>query len=66
MHEKYIVLLVQQKLAKKDGARIDRSRDIEHLWEFYLRYKQRYRVDDIQREEQRLRESGTYSSNFGE
>lgn len=45
---------------------MDRSRDVEHLWEFYQRYKRRNRVDDIQREENRLRESGTFSSNLGE
>lgn len=58
--------LLQQKLAKKDGAQIDRNRDIEHLWEFYQRYKRNNRVEDLQREEQRLRESGTFSANFGE
>lgn len=57
---------MQQKLAKRDGGRIDRNRDIEHLWEFYQRYKRRHRVDDMQREEQRLRESGSFSANFGE
>jgi hypothetical protein len=58
--------LLQQKFAKRDGAQIDRNRDIEHLWEFYLRYKRRHRVDDIQREEQRFLDSGTLSANLGE
>lgn len=58
--------MLQQKLVKREGARIDRNRDIEHLWEFYQRYKRRHRVEDMQREEQRLRESGTFSANFGE
>lgn len=57
---------MQQKLAKRDGAQIDRQRDIEHLWEFYRKYKTRYRVDDIQREEQKFLESGTFSTNMGE
>lgn len=57
-------ILLQQKLAKKDRAPIDRNRDVENLWEFYKRYKRRYRVDEMQREEQRLLESG--SSNLGE
>lgn len=59
--------MLQQKLAKRDGARIDRNRDIEHLWEFYQHYKRRHRVDDIQREEQKFRESGNFSTvNLGE
>ncbi|TKY73602.1 Callose synthase 10 [Spatholobus suberectus] len=57
-----LMSVIKQKLAKKDGVRIDRNRDIENLWKFYQNYKQRYRVDDIQREEQRLQESGTFSS----
>ncbi|XP_047174428.1 callose synthase 10-like [Vigna umbellata] len=58
--------VIKQKLAKKDGVRIDRNRDLENLWKFYLHYKQHHRVDDIQREEQRLQESGTFSSSLGE
>lgn len=57
---------MQQKLVKKDGARIDRNRDAERLWDFYQKYKRRHRVDDIQREEQRYRESGTFNANLGE
>ncbi|KAK7824056.1 callose synthase 9 [Quercus suber] len=57
---------LQQKLAKRDGARIDRNRDAEHLWEFYQQYKRRYRVDDIQREEQKWLETGALSVNIGE
>ncbi|XP_031403212.1 callose synthase 10 isoform X2 [Punica granatum] len=60
-----LMSVIKQKLAKKDGAQIDRNRDIEHLWEFYQRYRRRNRVDDLQREEQRLRESRTFSANFG-
>lgn len=58
--------LLQQKLVKKDGASIDRHRDIEHLWEFYNQYKRRHKVDDIQREQQKWRESGVISANLGE
>ncbi|XP_056174937.1 callose synthase 10 [Syzygium oleosum] len=59
-----LMSIIKQKLAKKDGAPIDRNRDVENLWEFYQRYKRRYRVDEMQREEQRLLESG--SANLGE
>lgn len=57
---------MQQKLAKKGGGPIDRNRDIELLWDFYNRFKKRHRVDDIEREEQKWRESGTFSANIGE
>lgn len=63
---KCLVYIMQQKLAKRDGARIDRNRDLERLWEFYQLYKRRHRVDDIQREEQKWRESGTFSATLGE
>ncbi|MCL7026736.1 hypothetical protein MKW94_027145 [Papaver nudicaule] len=61
-----LMSVIKQKLAKRDGARIDRNRDIERLWEFYQLYKRRHRVDDIQREEQKWRESGTVSATLGE
>ncbi|KAL7139530.1 hypothetical protein ABFS83_09G058200 [Erythranthe nasuta] len=54
------------KLAKKEGGQIDRNRDIERLWEFYNQYKRRHRVDDIQREEQKWREAGTFSADVGD
>ncbi|XVF11615.1 hypothetical protein REPUB_Repub08aG0042500 [Reevesia pubescens] len=57
-----LMSIIKQKLAQRDGGRIDRNRDIEHLWDFYQLYKRRHRVDDIQREEQRWRDSGTFSS----
>ncbi|GJM99141.1 hypothetical protein PR202_ga16218 [Eleusine coracana subsp. coracana] len=57
--------VIKQKLAKKDGAPIDRQNDIQVLWNFYLEYKSRCRVDDMQREQDRLRESGTYSTEMG-
>ncbi|XP_020112888.1 callose synthase 10 [Ananas comosus] len=61
-----LMSVIKQKLAKKDGAVIDRQRDIERLWNFYLTYKRRHRIDELQREQQRWRESGTFSTNLGE
>ncbi|KAI3994681.1 hypothetical protein MKX01_002297, partial [Papaver californicum] len=61
-----LMSIIKQKFSKRDGERIDRNRDIERLWEFYLLYKRRHRVDDIQREEQKWRESGTFSVTLGE
>nr|XP_004236315.1 callose synthase 10 [Solanum lycopersicum] len=61
-----LMSVIKQKLAKKEGTRIDRNRDIERLWEFYQQYKRRHKVDDIQREEQKWRESGAVSANIGE
>lgn len=55
---------MQQKLAKKDGSQIDRNRDAQYLWDFYQRYKRKHRVDEIQREEQKLLESGTFSADM--
>ncbi|KAK9995555.1 hypothetical protein SO802_020241 [Lithocarpus litseifolius] len=61
-----LMSVIKQKLAKRDGGQIDRNRDVELLWEFYQQYKRRYRVDDIQREEQKLLETGAFSVNIGE
>ncbi|KAF3620082.1 Callose synthase 10 [Capsicum annuum] len=61
-----LMSVIKQKLAKKEGARIDRNRDIERLWEFYQQYKRRHKVDDIRREEQKWRESGAVTANLGE
>uniref|UniRef100_A0AAU6MUF6 1,3-beta-glucan synthase n=1 Tax=Paeonia lactiflora TaxID=35924 RepID=A0AAU6MUF6_PAELC len=61
-----LMSVIKQKLAKKDGAQIDRTHDVERIWEFYQLYKRRHRVDDIQREEQKWRESGTFAANLGE
>ncbi|XP_062233797.1 callose synthase 10 isoform X2 [Phragmites australis] len=57
--------VIKQKLAKKDGASIDRQNDIQVLWNFYLEYKSRCRIDDMQQEQERLRESGTFSTEMG-
>ncbi|KAA8540725.1 hypothetical protein F0562_024356 [Nyssa sinensis] len=61
-----LMSVIKQKLAKRDGAGIDRDHDVERLWEFYQLYKRRHRVDDIQREEQKWLESGTFSANLGD
>ncbi|XP_057479619.1 callose synthase 10 [Actinidia eriantha] len=61
-----LMSVIKQKFAKRDGAQIDRNRDIERLWEFYQLYKRRHRVDDIEREERKWRESGTFSANLGD
>ncbi|BFG32650.1 hypothetical protein CerSpe_189240 [Prunus speciosa] len=34
-----LMSVIKQKLAKRDEGQIDRNRDIEHLWDFYQRYK---------------------------
>ncbi|CAM8912641.1 unnamed protein product [Rhodiola kirilowii] len=60
-----LMSVIKQKLAKKDGGPIDRNRDVERLWKFYQQYKKRHKVDDIQKEEQRLQETGTFSTNLG-
>nr|GEV05479.1 callose synthase 10 [Tanacetum cinerariifolium] len=57
--------VIKQKLAQKDGGRIDRNRDAQRLWNFYQLYKRKHRVDEIQKEEQRMLESGTFSADMG-
>ncbi|KAF4376976.1 hypothetical protein F8388_022692 [Cannabis sativa] len=59
-----LMSVIKRKLAKRDGAPVDRNHDIEHLYKFYQRYKKRHRVDDIRREEQRMWESGTFGTDF--
>ncbi|RWW19621.1 hypothetical protein BHE74_00036908 [Ensete ventricosum] len=59
-----LMSVIKQKLAKKDGTAIDRGHDIDLLWEFYVRFKRRHRVDDIQKEHERWRESGTFSTEY--
>ncbi|KAI4303806.1 hypothetical protein MLD38_039399 [Melastoma candidum] len=61
-----LMSIIKQKLDKRDGGQIDRNQDIEHFWNFYLRFKRQHRVDDLQREEERWRESGTFSTNMAE
>ncbi|GMH21528.1 hypothetical protein Nepgr_023370 [Nepenthes gracilis] len=61
-----LMSVIKQKRAKRDGAPIDRSADIERLWQFYQLYKQRHGVDDIQQAEQKWQDSRVSSANFGE
>ncbi|PIN24305.1 1,3-beta-glucan synthase/callose synthase catalytic subunit [Handroanthus impetiginosus] len=61
-----LMSVIKQKLAKKDGGQIDRHRDMERLWEFYHQYKRRHKVEDLQREERKWRESGTLSAKIGD
>lgn len=56
----------QQKLAKKEGATIDRSQDIVRLQEFYKLYRQKNNVEQLREEEMKLRESGAFSGHLGE
>ncbi|XP_078444435.1 glucan synthase-like 8 [Wolffia australiana] len=50
---------------KQKGQKMDRDSAIQHLWSFYQSYKRRHNVEDIQKDQQRLAESGTFSSTFG-
>lgn len=58
--------IIKQKIAKKGGTQINRERDIEDLWKFYQTYKIQHKVDDMQREQRRLRDSGVSGRNVGE
>ncbi|CAO1948934.1 unnamed protein product [Urochloa humidicola] len=57
--------VIKQKFAKKDGAAIDRQNDVQVLWNYYLEYKSRHQVEDMQREQERLRESETFDTKMG-
>jgi callose synthase len=57
---------LQQKLAKRDGAAIDRSQDIAKLQEFYKLYREKHKVDELIADEMKLRESAVFSGNLGE
>ena len=61
----FCIYFLFSKIVRKDGGQIDRNRDIEDLWEFNQRYKRRHRLEDMQRVEKRMRESGTFSAKFG-
>ncbi|KAK9154596.1 hypothetical protein Sjap_002076 [Stephania japonica] len=61
-----LMSVIKQKLAKRDGGRIDRSLDIARLQEFYKLYREKHKVDKLREEEMKLRESGTFSGNLGE
>lgn len=61
-----LMSVIKQKLAKREGGSIDRSRDITRLQEFYKLYREKNDVDKLREEEMELRESGTFSGNFQE
>lgn len=61
-----LMSVIKQKLAKKDGREIDRSQDIARIQEFYKRYREKHRVDELQEEELKLQESGTFSGDLQE
>ncbi|KAJ4773866.1 glucan synthase-like 10 [Rhynchospora pubera] len=61
-----LMSVIRQKLAKKEAGAIDRSQDVARLQEFYKRYREKNKVDELREEERRLRESAIYTSNLGE
>ncbi|XP_050371424.1 callose synthase 9 [Argentina anserina] len=61
-----LMSVIKQKLARRDGATIDRSQDIVRLQEFYKLYRQKNNVEQLREEETKLRESGVFSGNLGE
>ncbi|XP_031113012.1 callose synthase 9 isoform X2 [Ipomoea triloba] len=61
-----LMSVIKQKLAKREGGTIDRSRDIARLLEFYRLYRDRHNVDKLREEELKLRESSVFSGNLGE
>jgi hypothetical protein len=48
--------ILQQKRSKKEGEKIDRSQDIRYVQEFYRRFRERNRVDELEEEVRRDRE----------
>ncbi|XP_044983200.1 callose synthase 9 [Hordeum vulgare subsp. vulgare] len=61
-----LMSVIRQKLAKREGGAIDRSRDIAKLQEFYKLYREKNKVDELCEDEMKLRESGVFSGNLGE
>ncbi|XP_020093274.1 callose synthase 9 isoform X2 [Ananas comosus] len=61
-----LMSVIRQKLAKREGGIIDRSQDIARLQEFYKRYREQNKVDELREDEMKLRESGVFSGNLGE
>ncbi|OMP02607.1 Glycosyl transferase, family 48 [Corchorus capsularis] len=61
-----LMSVIKQKLAKREGATIDRSQDIARLQDFYRLYREKNNVDKLREEEMKLRESGGFSGNLGE
>ncbi|KAF3784820.1 Callose synthase 9 [Nymphaea thermarum] len=60
-----LMSVIKQKLAKREAGVIDRTQDIARLQEFYKQYREKHKIDELQEEELRLRESGAFSSNLG-
>ncbi|XP_062116557.1 callose synthase 10-like isoform X4 [Humulus lupulus] len=56
----------EQKLAKKEGAVIDRSQDIALLQDFYKLYREQNDVEKLREEELNLRETGAFSGDLGD
>lgn len=61
-----LMSIIKQKLAKREGGAIDRSQDITRLQEFYKRYREKHKVDELREDEMKLRESGVFSGNLSE
>ncbi|KAJ3682007.1 hypothetical protein LUZ60_014580 [Juncus effusus] len=61
-----LMSVIRQKLVKKEGGSLDRSRDIAKLQEFYMKYREKHKVDQLREEERRLRESAVFTGNLGE
>jgi len=57
-----LMSVIKQKRSKKDGAKIDREHDIELLWNFYKTFVRRHKVDDMKSEQDKMRESGVFST----
>ncbi|KAF3771703.1 Callose synthase 9, partial [Nymphaea thermarum] len=61
-----LMSVIKQKLAKREAGVIDRTQDIARLQELYKLYREKHKIDELQEEELRLRESGAFSGNLGE
>jgi callose synthase len=48
-----------------EGGGIDWSQDIAKLQEFYKLYRQKHKVDELIKDEIKLRESAVFSGNLG-
>ncbi|KAH7653612.1 callose synthase protein [Dioscorea alata] len=59
-----LMSVIKQKLAKRDGGSIDRSQDIARLQEFYKKYREKHKADELREDEMKLRESGVFSGNL--
>jgi callose synthase len=48
-----LLSIIKQKRSKKEGEKIDRSQDIRYVQDFYRRYRERNRVDELEEEVRR-------------